>query len=42
VERVLAKFVPTPASKAEDGQLMKLVGRVVLAGNAPFYAPANK
>ncbi len=34
VERVLQKFVPTPAAQALDNNLQKIIGRVVLAGNA--------
>ena len=41
VGRVLEKFGATPASRAEPGSLCKAVGRVVLAGNVPFYAPGS-
>lgn len=41
VGRVLNKFPAEPVSQAKDGHLQKLIGRVVLAGNQPFYAPAN-
>ena len=39
--RVLEKFSPAPVSQAKDGMLQKLVGRVVLAGTQPFYAPGS-
>jgi len=42
VGRVLEKFVPAPVSAAQDGTLQKLVGRVVLAGTAPFYTPGGQ
>lgn len=41
VGRVLEKFSPAPVSQAKDGMLQKLVGRVVLAGTQPFYAPGS-
>ena len=41
VERVLDKFHATPASGAQDGALQKLVGRVVVAGQSPFFSPAT-
>jgi hypothetical protein len=40
VELIMRRFTALPASSALDNALMKLVGRVVLAGS-PFYAPAN-
>lgn len=39
--RVLDKFAAVPVSEAKDGTLQKLVGRVVLAGSQPFYAPGS-
>ena len=41
VQMVLKKFPSVAASQAIDNNLMKLVGRVVLAGGQPFYAPAT-
>lgn len=41
VGRVLDKFSPAPVREAQDGMLQKLVGRVVLAGTQPFYAPGS-
>ena len=41
VGRVLTKFPPTPVSGAQDGTLQKLIGRCVLAGTTPFYAPGS-
>ncbi len=41
MERVLTRFMPVPCSKAEDGAMQKLIGRVVLAGNMPFLAPGD-
>ena len=41
VGRVLGKFAPLPVSQAQDNTLQKLVGRCVLAGNEPFYAPGS-
>ena len=41
VGRVLEKFPAVPASGAQPGALCKAVGRVVLAGDAPFYAPGS-
>ena len=41
VGRVLDKFPPVPVSQAQDNALQKLVGRIVLAGNSPFYAPGS-
>ena len=41
VSRVLDKFPPVPASQAQDGLLQKVVGRVVLAGTEPYFAPGS-
>jgi len=41
VGRVLQRFPPAPVSQAQDGTLQKLVGRVVLAGQHPFYTPGG-
>ena len=41
VQRVLDKFPAAPASRAMDGALQKLVGRVVIAGQHPFFSPAK-
>jgi hypothetical protein len=41
VQKILQNFTPMGVSKAEDGTLSLVVGRVVLAGTAPFYAPGS-
>ncbi len=41
VGKVLDAFPQQRASEATDGSLQKLVGRVVLAGQQPFYAPVT-
>ena len=41
VQRVLDKFPAVPASRALDGALQKLVGRIVVAGQHPFFSPAK-
>jgi hypothetical protein len=41
VGKVLDAFPQQRASEAKDGGLQKLVGRVVLAGQQPFYAPVT-
>jgi hypothetical protein len=41
VGRVLEKFNAIPARQAQLGALNKVVGRVVLAGQNPFYAPGS-
>ena len=41
VGRVLEKFNPIPVRNAKPGALAKCVGRIVLAGQRPFYAPGN-
>jgi hypothetical protein len=41
VGKVLDIFQPVPASKARDNVLQKVVGRVVLASDQPFYAPVS-
>ena len=41
VGRVLEKFPALPASQAQPGLLQKVVGRVVLASQMPFYAPGS-
>jgi hypothetical protein len=38
---VLDKFAPTPVKAAQDNTIQLLVGRVVIAGQAPFYAPGS-
>ena len=37
VGRILEKFNAVPARQAQPGALNKVVGRVVLAGQQPFY-----
>ena len=39
--KVLDAFPAFKASDAQDGTLQKIVGRVVLAGQKPFYAPVS-
>lgn len=41
MQRVLDQFPAVPASRAIDGALQKLVGRVVVAGQQPFFSPAT-
>ena len=41
MQRVLDKFAAVPASRALDGGLQKLVGRIVVAGQSPFFSPAT-
>ena len=41
VGKVLDAFPGYRASNAQDGTLQKVIGRVVLAGQQPFYAPVT-
>jgi len=39
VGKILENFPPSGVSQAQDGALQLVVGRIVLAGTAPFYSP---
>jgi len=41
VGKILGNFQSVPVSGALDGQLAKVVGRVMLAGAQPFFSPAS-
>ena len=41
IELVLKEFGSIRASEATIGNMTKIVGRAVLAGNKPFYSPVN-
>ena len=42
MQRVLDKFQAIPATRATDGALQKIVGRVVLAGQAQLFSPVKE